>query len=246
MSAPSPRPIQKLLCANRGEIAIRVFRAATELGIRTVAIFSHEDRLHLHRYKADESYLVGRGKSPVGAYLAIPEIIQIAADSDVDAIHPEGGLHLAAGHAAHQRPGCAREVGQHAAIDQTQPLHQWLDRGPIVDSHAAIQRLLDFVRTMQTMHDHARVLREAPIGLPVDLDPRRRGRHLAQSPVFVHPQRLSNHRPRRRRARGEVGILATALGHERLELLDEIVEALVVHGHVWDSEVAGHRVAPCC
>ena len=86
------RPIKKLLCANRGEIAIRVFRAATELRIRTVAIFSHEDRVHLHRYKADESYLVGRDKSPVGAYLAIDEIVQIAVDNDVDAIHPGYGF----------------------------------------------------------------------------------------------------------------------------------------------------------
>ena len=70
-------PIRKLMCANRGEIAIRVFRAATELGIRTVAIFSHEDRVHLHRYKADEAYLVGRdARSPVAAYLGIEEIVR--------------------------------------------------------------------------------------------------------------------------------------------------------------------------
>lgn len=86
------RPIQKLLCANRGEIAIRVFRAATELGISTVAIFSHEDRLHLHRYKADESYLVGRDKGPVEAYLDIPEIIAVALENNVDAIHPGYGF----------------------------------------------------------------------------------------------------------------------------------------------------------
>lgn len=86
------RPIRKLLCANRGEIAIRVFRAATELGIRTVAIFSHEDRVHLHRYKADEAYLVGRDKSPVGAYLGIEEIIDVALANDVDAIHPGYGF----------------------------------------------------------------------------------------------------------------------------------------------------------
>ncbi|MEX1361875.1 MAG: pyruvate carboxylase [Nannocystaceae bacterium] len=92
MADVAARPINKLLCANRGEIAIRVFRAATELGIRTVAIFSHEDRLHLHRYKADESYLVGKGKTPVGAYLGIDEIIQIALDTDVDAIHPGYGF----------------------------------------------------------------------------------------------------------------------------------------------------------
>jgi len=86
------RPIQKLMCANRGEIAIRVFRAATELGIRTVAIFSHEDRVHLHRYKADEAYLVGKGRSPVAAYLGIDEIIEVALANDVDAIHPGYGF----------------------------------------------------------------------------------------------------------------------------------------------------------
>ena len=80
------------MCANRGEIAIRVFRSATELGIRTVAIFSHEDRVHLHRYKADEAYLVGRNTTPVGAYLAIDEIIAIAVDNGVDAIHPGYGF----------------------------------------------------------------------------------------------------------------------------------------------------------
>ncbi|MEM9458342.1 MAG: pyruvate carboxylase [Myxococcota bacterium] len=92
MPALASRPIRKLLCANRGEIAIRVFRAATELGIRTVAIFSHEDRLHLHRYKADESYLVGRGKGPVAAYLDIAEIIGVALDNGVDAVHPGYGF----------------------------------------------------------------------------------------------------------------------------------------------------------
>ncbi|MBL4849663.1 MAG: pyruvate carboxylase, partial [Planctomycetes bacterium] len=80
------------MCANRGEIAIRVFRAATELGIRTVAIFSHEDRVNLHRYKADEAYLVGRDSTPVGAYLNVEEIIQVALDNQVDAIHPGYGF----------------------------------------------------------------------------------------------------------------------------------------------------------
>ena len=65
------RPIRKLLAANRSEIAIRVFRAANELGLGTVAIFTYEDRLSLHRFKADEAYLVGAGKGPVKAYLDI-------------------------------------------------------------------------------------------------------------------------------------------------------------------------------
>ncbi len=80
------------MCANRGEIAIRVFRAATELGLRTVAIYSHEDRVHLHRYKADEGYLVGKDLSPVGAYLAIDQIIRLAKEAEVDAIHPGYGF----------------------------------------------------------------------------------------------------------------------------------------------------------
>ena len=68
---------QKVLCANRGEIAIRVFRACTELGIRTVAIFSEEDATNQHRYKADEAYMVGKGKAPVAAYLGIDEILEV-------------------------------------------------------------------------------------------------------------------------------------------------------------------------
>src|SRR5690606_37891259 len=86
------RPITRLMCANRGEIAIRVFRAATELGIRTVAIYSEEDRVHLHRYKADEAYLIGQGLSPVGAYLAIDRILEIAKEAGVDGIHPGYGF----------------------------------------------------------------------------------------------------------------------------------------------------------
>jgi pyruvate carboxylase len=84
--------IQRLLIANRGEIAIRVMRAANELGIRTVAIHSREDRFSLHRTKSDESYLVGDGKGPVEAYLDIPDIIRIAHEAHVDAIHPGYGF----------------------------------------------------------------------------------------------------------------------------------------------------------
>ena len=86
------RPIAKLLCANRGEIAIRVFRAASELSIRTVAVFSHEDRVHLHRYKADEAYLIGKGLTPVAAYLSVDEVIAIARRCGASAIHPGYGF----------------------------------------------------------------------------------------------------------------------------------------------------------
>lgn len=84
--------IRSLLVANRGEIAIRVFRAATELGMRTVAIFAAEDRFALHRSKADESYQVGDGGSPIAAYLDIDDILRIARDTGVDAIHPGYGF----------------------------------------------------------------------------------------------------------------------------------------------------------
>ena len=84
--------IKSLLVANRSEIAIRVMRAAAELGIRTVSIYSAEDRFALHRFKADESYRVGEGKKPLQAYLDIPDIIRIAKQPKVDAIHPGYGF----------------------------------------------------------------------------------------------------------------------------------------------------------
>lgn len=86
------RPIKRVMVANRGEIAIRVFRACTEMGIRSVAIYSEQDRRHIHRVKADEAYLVGKGKEPVAAYLDIPGIVRIAQEHDIDAIHPGYGF----------------------------------------------------------------------------------------------------------------------------------------------------------
>ncbi|MDE3838382.1 pyruvate carboxylase [Bacillus methanolicus] len=86
------RRINKVLVANRGEIAIRVFRACTELNIRTVAIYSKEDSGSYHRYKADEAYLVGEGKKPIDAYLDIEGIIEIAKACGADAIHPGYGF----------------------------------------------------------------------------------------------------------------------------------------------------------
>ncbi|MEC3882696.1 pyruvate carboxylase [Halobacillus sp. HZG1] len=86
------KKINKVLVANRGEIAIRVFRACTELNIRTVAIYSQEDTGSYHRYKADEAYLIGEGKKPIDAYLDIEGIIEIAKSVGVDAIHPGYGF----------------------------------------------------------------------------------------------------------------------------------------------------------
>jgi pyruvate carboxylase len=86
--------MKKLLVANRSEIAIRVIRAASELGLSTVAVYSYEDRFSLHRLKADEAYLVGpeQGGEPVKSYLNIPALMEIAAQHEVDAIHPGYGF----------------------------------------------------------------------------------------------------------------------------------------------------------
>ena len=86
------KKFKRVLVANRGEIAIRVFRACRELGIRTVAIYSEEDKNSLFRTKADEAYQIGKGKTPVGAYLGINEIIELAKAKGVDAIHPGYGF----------------------------------------------------------------------------------------------------------------------------------------------------------
>lgn len=99
------RSIGKLLVANRSEIATRVFRSATELGIRTVAIYSHEDRYALHRFKADEAYLIGKPGEPIRSYLDIPGIVQICLDCGVDAVHPGYGF-------LSENPELARQLGE--------------------------------------------------------------------------------------------------------------------------------------
>jgi pyruvate carboxylase len=92
VDSSSIRPIKKLMAANRSEIAVRIFRAGTELGLRTVGIFAHEDRFNIHRYKADEAYQVGQGKGPVAAYLDIESIVAVAKEKGIDAIHPGYGF----------------------------------------------------------------------------------------------------------------------------------------------------------
>ena len=90
--APILPPFTKIMAANRGEIAVRIFRAGNELGLRTVAVYAEEDRFCIHRYKADEGYLVGHGKGPVAAYLDIPSIIGLALEKGVNVIHPGYGF----------------------------------------------------------------------------------------------------------------------------------------------------------
>src|SRR5262245_20716474 len=92
MPVEPPQTFRKLLVANRSEIAIRVFRTAHELGVRTVAIYSHEDRFALHRFKADEAYHVGKPGEPIRAYLDIPGIVGLARQNEIDAIHPGYGF----------------------------------------------------------------------------------------------------------------------------------------------------------
>ncbi len=91
-AAATFRPIRKLLVANRSEIAIRVFRTASELGLRTVAIYTHEDRYALHRFKADEAYEIGKPGEPLRAYLDVDAIVSLAKSHGVDAIHPGYGF----------------------------------------------------------------------------------------------------------------------------------------------------------
>ncbi|MCL4164524.1 UNVERIFIED_CONTAM: hypothetical protein GTU68_003756, partial [Idotea baltica] len=84
--------IKKVLVANRGEIAIRIFRACVEIGIKTVGVYTYEDRYSLHRYKADESYQIGEDTEPLRPYLDMDNIIKVAKENDVDAIHPGYGF----------------------------------------------------------------------------------------------------------------------------------------------------------
>ena len=117
---PMPvRRIERLLVANRSEIAIRVFRAAAELGIQTVAIYAEEDKLSLHRFKADEAYLVGRGAAgkplgPLEAYLSIDEVIRVANAAKADAIHPGYGFLVG-------EPGIRRSLRRRTASSSSAP-----------------------------------------------------------------------------------------------------------------------------
>ena len=91
-AVPAARKFTKLLAANRSEIAIRIFRAATDLGLRTVAVYAQEDRFSIHRFKADEAYQVGAGRGPVAAYLDIEGIVALARQTGAEAIHPGYGF----------------------------------------------------------------------------------------------------------------------------------------------------------
>ena len=128
------KPFKKLLAANRSEIAIRIFRAGTELDLRTVAVFAQEDRFCLHRFKADEAYLVGQGKGPVAAYLDIEGIVTLALEKGVDAIHPGYGF-------LSENAGFARACAQ-AGITFVGPRPELLDMmGDKTAARALAQRI---------------------------------------------------------------------------------------------------------
>src|SRR5436309_1198187 len=92
VAPPPPTPMRKLLAPNRSESAFPIFRSGSELSIRTVAIYSHQDRFALHRFKADEAYPVGKPGEPIRAYLDIAGIVALARQHEVDAIHPGYGF----------------------------------------------------------------------------------------------------------------------------------------------------------
>ncbi|HKF26636.1 MAG TPA: pyruvate carboxylase, partial [Candidatus Acidoferrum sp.] len=160
---PKGKPIQKLLAANRSEIAIRIFRAANELGLRTVAVYSKEDRLALHRFKADEAYQVGEGKGPVEAYLDIAAIVAVAKAKGVDAIHPGYGF-------LSENPALARAC-ERAGITFVGPTPQLLEllgdktsaRGLAV--RAGVPVLPGTENPVRSLDEAKRVARE--IGYPV-------------------------------------------------------------------------------
>jgi pyruvate carboxylase len=161
LSGKDQMAIRRLLVANRGEIAIRVFRAASELGLQTVAIYAEEDKLSLHRFKADEAYRVGRGAvgelqlGPLEAYLSIPEIIRVAVAAKVDAIHPGYGFlsenpEFAEACAAHgiafigPRPETMRTLGNKVAarnLAQSVNVPLMPATGPLPDDPDEIRRL---------------------------------------------------------------------------------------------------------
>ncbi len=162
-SAISISPIKKLMAANRSEIAVRIFRAGTELGLRTVAVFAQEDRFSIHRYKADESYQVGRGKGPVAAYLDIESMVGIAKSKGVDAIHPGYGF-------LSENPDFARAC-EKAGIIFVGPRSELLDMmGDKTAARALAQRINVPVLpgTEEPVSDRAEALRVAKIiGFPL-------------------------------------------------------------------------------
>jgi pyruvate carboxylase len=158
-----PSRPKKLLVANRSEIAIRIMRAATELGLKTVAIYAQEDRFSMHRFKADEAYVVGEGKGPVGAYLDIGGIVALAKEKGCELIHPGYGF-------LSENAGFARAVRE-AGIEFVGPKAELLElMGDKVAARALTQRLAipTLPGTEEPVSDRAEALKvAAQIGFPL-------------------------------------------------------------------------------
>jgi pyruvate carboxylase len=134
LTVPAAKKFTKLLAANRSEIAIRIFRAATDLGLRTVAVYAQEDRFSIHRFKADEAYQVGAGKGPVAAYLDIEGIVALARQTGAEAIHPGYGF-------LSENPDFARAC-QNAGVTFVGPRPELLDMmGDKTAARALAQRI---------------------------------------------------------------------------------------------------------
>ena len=125
---PGTKKFSRLLVANRSEIATRVFRSATEQGLQTVAIYANEDRFSMHRFKADEAYLLDTSKGPVGAYLDIDGIVSLAKEKHVDAIHPGYGF-------LSENPAFARACAENGIVSDIEMI-------PIASINDAYERML--------------------------------------------------------------------------------------------------------
>jgi len=196
------RPFRAVLVANRGEIAIRVFRACNELGLRTLGIYSNEDKTALHRYKADETYLVGEGKAPLQAYLGIEEILTVAKRRGADAIHPGYGF-------LSENPAFARACEEAGIVFIGPPSSILEQMGDKVAARERAQALGIPVipGTPEPLPDEdAAVAAAEAIGFPVILKASfgggGRGMRVAHD---ARAPRSSSRRPRRRRPRRSAG-----------------------------------------
>lgn len=159
------KKFKKILVANRGEIAIRIFRACHELGIRTVAIYSNEDKFSLFRTKADEAYLIGENKGPIEAYLNIEEIISLALKKGVDAIHPGYGF-------LSENPEFAKKC-EEAGIEFIGPTAEMMDKlgdkikSKITASEVGVPVIPGFNENINTVEEAKKIAEEC--GYPIML-----------------------------------------------------------------------------
>lgn len=195
------QPIQKLLVANRGEIAIRIFRAAAELNIKTLAVFTFEDRYSLHRYKADEAYQIGADDEPLKPYLNSEEIIQIAKQHGVDAIHPGYGFLSENAHFARR---CEQE-----GIRFVGPSPQAMDSlgDKVAAKKVAIQAQVPVIQdALIDANDEAKAIQEAlQIGLPVMIKAAAGGGGRGMRVVRDEHQLIQNLREAQNEARNAFG-----------------------------------------